>query len=139
MADSDKQQGYQMCGRVRNDCTNNVASPQVIQNGQLRELRKRKTSGPLPPISGGHMIPKEDIFVQGLVASIYENREDMEDAIDDYLQGRGIDVYYIRVFRRESDPEVANCKITVAGEDLESVLETTFWPENVSVREWYHN
>ena len=158
----------QMCGSVRNHSTNEAARPKQIQNGELKthamqnvsskskeeENVGRSTCAETETRDGGTLVDDgkrkryipplraapvtEDIFVQGLAASIYENRGEMTDAIDAYCKGRGINTAYIKVFYRDSDPEIANCKITVAEDDLESVLEPTFWPENVSVREWEH-
>ena len=61
----------------------------------------------------------------------------MEDAIQDYCEERGVAIYYIRIISNTEDG-LANIKIQVAACDLHTVLDQTFWPENVNVREWYN-
>ena len=97
--------------------------------------RKRKNSCPIPPLRAAPT--RKDIYVQGLAVSMFKYRDDLEDSIRAHCKEKGVvNVYYISVFY-QFDLKTANCKITIAEEDLEAVLEPDFWPENVSVREWY--
>ena len=110
------------------------AKTETRDGGTVVDDGKRKQKKPLPPLRAA---PKQEyIFVQGLSTSIYKDRDEMADAVFAYCKGRGIRAHSVLLFYMESDPEIANCKITVAEKDFESVLEPTFWPENVSVREW---
>ena len=108
----------------------------VGKNGWSTMMRK---NGKYPPLQAGHMRPKKDIFVRGLAATIYGSKEEMEAAVRDYCEERGIGVFYISIMPIQMGSDVANCKIGVAEEDLAQVMEDGFWPSKVLVREWFYN
>ena len=62
--------------------------------------------------------------------------EDMEDAIQDYMDDRGVTVFFVRVIS-QPEPGLANVKVTVSDVDLQKTLDYNFWPEGASAREWY--
>ena len=62
---------------------------------------------------------------------------DMEDAMQDYCEDRGVGVYFIKILKKQIDDGLANVKITVAACDYYAVMDNSFWPEDVSVRDWH--
>ena len=74
--------------------------------------------------------------MRGLRTDLYDGPEQMQDAIQDYCEERGVALYYIRIMSNTEDG-LANIKLQVASEDFDQVTDHTFWPENVHVREWY--
>ena len=107
--------------------------------GPDNKKRKRTRSSTIacPSICGPNTKPYRDIFVRGLRTDIYEGPEQMQDSIQDYCEERGVALYYIRILSNTED-DLANIKIQVAACDFQTVLDKTFWPENVSVREWFN-
>ena len=113
----------------------------VTRNGWFtQDTRKRKrtrsSANACPTLSGPQSKPYRDIFVRSLRTDLYEDPEQMQDSIQDYCEERGVAVYYIRIMSNTEDG-LANIKLQVAACDFETVMDDTFWPENVSVREWY--
>ena len=102
-----------------------------------KRKRTRSSNIACPSICGPNTKPYRDIFVRGLRTDIYEGPEQMQDSIQDYCEERGVALYYIRILSNTEDG-LANIKIQVAACDFQTVLDQTFWPENVSVREWFN-
>ena len=50
--------------------------------------------------------------MRGLETDGYDGPEDMENAIQDFCEDRGVDVYYIRIINHP-EPGVANVKVTI--------------------------
>ena len=110
----------------------------VGKNGWTTVMRKNP-AGPKPPLQAGNFRPKCDIFVRGLAATIYESKEEMEDAIREYCEERGVGIFFMRIMPIQPGSDVANCRIAVAEEDCDKIMDDTFWPEKVTVREWHIN
>ena len=114
----------------------------VTRNGWYVETKKRKrtrtVSNPSRPLRGAKVKAQKDIFVRGLISEGYETVENFEDAICDYCEARGVEVYFIRI-TSQMEPGIANVKISICEDDLDEALDPAFWPENVTVREWYRD
>ena len=119
----------------------NSSPPKVVtRNGWYTEPRKRKrttSDGNYPAICGGQVRTHRDVFVRGLKADIYQSPDVMADAIQDFCEGKGVDLFFIRIMNNQSGDGYANAKITVQVQDYERVTGRDFWPETVSAREWY--
>ena len=110
----------------------------VGKNGWTTVMRVPGKSG-LKPLQAGNMRPKKDIFVRGLAATIYDSKEEMEEAVREYCEERGVGIFYMRIMPLQPGSDVANCKIGVAEEDADTVMDDDFWPKKVTVREWRFN
>ena len=110
----------------------------VSKNGWRTKKRKRTKSSSVtfPTICGGYTKPFRDIFVGNLRNDLYDDPEEMSDAIQDFCEERGIEVYYIRILSSQFEG-FSNVKLTVATCDYYTVIDNDFWPENVTAREWY--
>ena len=112
----------------------------VTRNGWSPPDRKRKRTKTspraYPPRRATKNKPYRDIFVRGLESDGYIGPEDMEDAIQDYMDDRGVTVFFVRVIS-QPEPGLANVKVTVSDVDLQKTLDYNFWPEGASAREWY--
>ena len=112
----------------------------VTRNGWSPPDRKRKRTKTspraYPPLRASKNKPYRDIFVRGLETDGYEGPEDMEDAIQDYMDDRGVTVFFVRVIS-QPEPGLANVKVTVNDVDLLKTLDYNFWPEGASAREWF--
>ena len=67
---------------------------------------------------------------------LYDGPEEMSDAIQDFCEERGVEVYFIRILSSQFEG-FSNVKLTVATGDYLTVIDNDFWPENVNAREWY--
>ena len=103
--------------------------------------RKRNKSSPrnLAPIRAARVKPQKEIFVRGLAKDDYNSAADMEDAMRMYCVDRGMSVTYIKAMKDRYKTDVANCRIIINEEDGQRALDPHFWPENITVREWYTN
>ena len=110
----------------------------VTRNGWHTKKRKhtKSSSVTFPTICGGYTKPFRDIFVGNLRNDLYNDPADMSDALQDFCEERGVGVYSIRILSSQFEG-FSNAKITVATIDYQTVIDKDFWPENVSVREWY--
>ena len=113
----------------------------LTRGGWYTEPRKRKrtTSSPntQPAICGGQVKPYRDVFVAGLKADLYDDPEEMKDALQDYCEARGVDVYFINILNNSYGDGFANAKLTIATADYQRVISHSFWPADVFAREWY--
>ena len=134
-----------MCNDVNPDDLDEVNNPfkVVTRNGWRPPEKKRKrtksNNKAQPPLSAAQSNRYKDIFVRDLNAVGYDNKEAMEDAIIEYCDARNVDLYFIRIMYKKSDPDIANVKITVDGASASKVLNPTFWPKDATVREWHFN
>ena len=117
----------------------------VTRNGwhpPERERKRKRTqssSKTYPPLSAVESSLYKDVFVRGLRAEGYESKEMLEDAIIDYCDERGVDLYHIWIMTNTGEPDMANAKVTVASKDTRTVMVNSFWPGCATVREWYQN
>ena len=74
--------------------------------------------------------------MRNLKTDNYNGPEDMADAVQDYCEERGIGVFFIKVMASLYEG-FANIKLTVATCDYATVIDSDFWPPNVSPREWF--
>ena len=112
----------------------------VTRNGwSTKMVKPRNPSGSVPPLQAGSIRPKKDIFVRGLAATVYSCKDEMEDAVREYCEERGVGVFFMYIMPIQPGSDVANCRIAVAEEDGDTVMQDSFWPEKVTVREWRHS
>ena len=83
--------------------------------------------------------PHKEIFVLQLDFSQCKKTEQLEGLVKRYCKRREVDVLYAKAFQTQSDPNKANCKISVNVADTKRVLSNNFWPEHASARYWYTN
>ena len=103
-----------------------------------RKMDKRSPKA-LPPLQGAVVRPQRDVFVRGLSTEGYTSKKEMGEAVRLYCEERGVAAVYARIMVKTHEPGVANVKITVLEEDIDTILDPTFWPEKTSVREWFSN
>ena len=112
-------------------------SPPVGKN-KKRKIEKRSPTA-LPPLQGANVRPQRDVFVRGLATTGYTSKKEMAEAIKYYCEERGVATIYARIMVNAQEPGVANVKITVHEEDIDTILDPSFWPEKTTVREWFQN
>ena len=107
---------------------------------RANKRRKREVSGPktYPPIRSAQALPQREILVKGIATGGYDKKIDMENALRDYCEERGVGALFIRIMAHEFDPNTANARIVVHEDDMHTVMDRDFWPEEVYVREWYN-
>ena len=127
-------------GQSNNAQTRNHPERTVSRNGWHTNNKKRKRTKSstltFPTISGGQTKPYRDVFVGNLRTELYNDPEEMSDALQDYIEARGVDVFFIKTMNSQYEG-FANAKIVVATGDYDTVISRDFWPENIFVREWY--
>ena len=75
--------------------------------------------------------------MRGLAKDDYNSASDMEDAMRLYCEDKGMKVVYIRAMKDKYKADVANCKIVINECDTARTLDNNFWPDNITVRDWY--
>ena len=103
-----------------------------------RKLDKRSPKA-IPPLQGAVVKPQRDVFVRGLATTGYSSKKEMGEAIRVYCEERGVAIVYARIMVNANEPGVANVKITVHEEDIDTILDPEFWPAESYVREWFAN
>ena len=114
-------------------------NPWLTQGRNKKRKMDKRSPKALPPLQGIVAKPQRDIFVRGLATTGYSSKKEMAEAIRLYCEERGVAVLYARIMVNSSEPGVANVKITVHEEDLETIIDPDFWPAESTVREWFNN
>ena len=87
-------------------------------------------------LKGIKSILQREVYVQGLDFRGFASHAEMEKLLYDYCVKRKITVIFMNIIPAKYDKETVGCKIAVKESDFEAVMEETFWPEDVTVREW---
>ena len=92
-----------------------------------------------PPIKGSRVRQHRDIFIRGVVKTEFNSPEDLESALQAYCEERGVGTVFVKVLVDKYESNTARCRICVFEVDWMTVMDPTFWPEDVEVREWFVN
>ena len=114
----------------------------VTRNGWSSKKRKREYSGPntqkpARPIKGFSNKQTKELSVQGLSNDGFDSLEEIEESVTAYCHERGVELIFIRVFPRKHEFKTVGCKIAVKDEDVNTVTNRTFWPDDVNARKWH--
>ena len=93
----------------------------------------------VPDLSGVEEVNEQELFVESLSYAKCRNPRDHERMVTKHCRVRGVDIIYAKAFLLRFDKRKANCRITLKEGDVEKVLNSKFWPESVTVREWTNN
>ena len=103
--------------------------------GKKRKFDKVSPKG-TRPLKGIAATVNREIYLQGLDLDGCVDEEDIIESVREYCADRGVKLVYIRVIPVKYDDNRAGCKITVVEDDFERVVDSDFWPDNISSREW---
>ena len=103
--------------------------------------KKKKGYGnePVMELLGAKENPCKDIFVIGLDYSRCKRPDQLERMVKHYCSRRGVEVMYAKAYKMQSDPNRANCRISINESNTVKVLDDDFWPQFTYARYWYSN
>ena len=113
----------------------------VTSNGWKQvESKKRKFNNVSPkvafPLRGVAATQNRDIYLQGLRVNVGECEDDVIESVRAYCLERGITPVFIRVIPVKFDCTRTGCRLTVRDEDYDRAIMNSFWPDNISARDW---
>ena len=105
-----------------------------------KKKKQSKVDDPVLELLGVKESPNKDLFVIKLDYSRCRRPEQLEVMVKQFCKRKGVEILYAKAFVSQSDPNSANCKISVNGSAVSTLLADNFWPENAYARFWYsHN
>ena len=90
-----------------------------------------------PAIKGVSNKSNRELSVIGLSNEGYDDLGQIEDAVRAYCHENGVDLVFIRVFRKKHELNTVGCKIAVKMADANRVTARDFWPDDVYARKWH--
>ena len=114
----------------------------VVTNSGWKTIttKKRKFDNVSPkvsrPLKGIAATVNREVYLQGLDLEGYIDEDDIIESVKSYCLENGIKPIYIRIIPVRFDQTRVGCKLTVVEEDFERVIDSEFWPDNISAREW---
>ena len=88
------------------------------------------------PLKGIAATVNREIYLQGLDLDGCTDEDDIIESVREYCMERGVKPVHIRIIPVRYDDNRVGCKITVVEDDFGYVVDSDFWPENISAREW---
>ena len=88
------------------------------------------------PLKGSASKTVRDVYLQGLDIEDGQTPEDVIDSVRAFCNKNGITPVFISVIPVKYDCTRTGCRLTVKVEDFERVIEESFWPDLITVREW---
>ena len=79
------------------------------------------------------------MYVSGVVKTEFESPADLEGALEGYCAEQGITTVFVKVLTDKYESPTARVRICVKEAEWERIMDPSFWPEDVEVREWYAN
>ena len=107
---------------------------------KVKQSKKRKFEKVSPrlsfPLKGSVSNTVRDVYLQGLDIEDGQNDDDVADSVREYCNKHGITPVYIRIIPVKYDCTRTGVRLTVKSEDFERVIDESFWPDLITVREW---
>ena len=126
-------------GQSRGNNSKSYASVVTSNEWKTKQSKKRKYENVSPkvvgPLKGIAATKNRDVYLQGLRLGDC-SYEDIVDSVREYVRERDINPVFIRIIPVKFDSTRVGCRLTIREEDFNIVMQGTFWPDNVSVREW---
>ena len=114
-----------------------MAAKQQVWNTPQKRKRVRSVNKKLGTLSGAQNLPQKDLYVQGIAFSRYDSYKDVEEMMYLFGEARDFKFAFAKAIPVKNDNTKIGCKITVNEEDVDTLMDEGFWPENVSVRYWH--
>ena len=107
---------------------------------KVKQSKKRKFEKVSPrlsfPLKGSVSNTVRDVYLQGLDIEDGQNDDDVVDSVREYCNKHGITPVYIRIIPVKFDCTRTGVRLTVKSDDFERVINESFWPDLITVREW---
>ena len=108
--------------------------PWKSANKAAKKSAKKKM---VTPLEGFDRSKNKDLFLSGLKRNAFKVQKEMEDSIKAYCSERNIKPIYHRVMGFKSGRPSVGCKLVLKESDVKVVFTPDFWPNGISIREWY--
>ena len=134
--DTQQKQGTKPGGKQR------ASYSKIVTNSGWKTVanKKRKFDNVSPrmsrPLKGIAATVNREVYLQGLDLEGCVSEDDIVESVKSYCLDNGIKPVYIRIIPVRNDQTRVGCKLTVVEEDFERVVDSEFWPDNISAREW---
>ena len=113
-----------------------MAAKQQDWSTPKKRKRVRSVNKKLGFLSGAQNLPQKVLYVQGIAFSRFDSYEDVEELMYVFGESRDFKFAFAKAIPVKNDNTKIGCKITVNEEDVETLLDDDFWPENITVRPW---
>ena len=98
--------------------------------------KRKRVKSKVGTLSGAHVTPQCDLYVQGIAFSRYDSYEDVEEMMYQFGESRNFCFSFAKAIPVRNDKRQIGCKITVDENDAEILLDDDFWPDEITVRVW---
>ena len=98
---------------------------------------EKSTRQEFPRIKSAAPSRNKEFYVRGMSCANYKLHKDLEEAVKWYCRERSINTVHQRVIMYNKDNDSVGIKVVVRDQDVEKFMSRGFWPEGISVREWY--
>ena len=114
------------------DIVNRYGRSKIDWNKKRREAVATKKRN----LKGIKSVLQKEVYLQGLDFEGFASYAEMEELVHGFCLKKGVPVIYMKIIPAKYDREQVGCKLAVREMDFERVMNESFWPEDVSVREW---
>ena len=132
-----QKQSTKAAEKGKGDSYAKVAADNMWKTKQSKKHKYEKVSPRNSrPLKGIAATVNREIYLQGLDLEGCIDEEDVLESVGEYCMERGIKVIFARIIPVKYDQTRSGCKVTVLEEDFENVVDSDFWPDNITAREW---